>query len=122
VITNDKIAIEHHHLVVDVHADGEMDTSYRNGIFATREFVKHGDVRQSDVCWYSGCFVPYLQCDPVPQHIVSVCVLMTRTLGSVHSRRARNTMLKRLVLCSAQGITMVLVHICIFTTITVPYT
>ena len=50
--TNDKIPIDvRHHLDADVLADGEMDTSHRNAMFATRDFVEHGDVRQSDVCW-----------------------------------------------------------------------
>jgi len=41
-----------HHLGADfVLADGEMDTSHRNAMFATRGFVEHGDVRKSDVCW-----------------------------------------------------------------------
>ena len=51
-----------HHMVADVAlADGEMDKSHRNAMFATRGFVEHGDVRQSDVCWYSVSVVPYLQ-------------------------------------------------------------
>ena len=52
-ITNDKIAVVvRHHLSADVVlADGEMDTSHRYAMFATRGFVEHGDVRQSDVCW-----------------------------------------------------------------------
>jgi len=46
-----KIAVVHHHLGADVvQADGEMDTSHRNAMFATRGFVEHGDMRQSDVC------------------------------------------------------------------------
>ena len=44
-----------HHLGADiVLAHGEMDTSHRNAMFATRGFVDHGDVRQSDVCWLVG--------------------------------------------------------------------
>ena len=39
-----------HHLGADVLADCEMDTSHRNAMYATRGFVEHGDVRQSDVC------------------------------------------------------------------------
>ena len=52
-ITNDKIPVDvRHHLGADVVlADGEMDTSHRNAMFATRDFEEHGDVRQSDVCW-----------------------------------------------------------------------
>ena len=51
-ITNDKIAVDvRHHLGADVLADGEMDTSHLNAMFATRDFVEHGDVRHSDVCW-----------------------------------------------------------------------
>jgi len=51
-ITNDKIPVDvRHHLGADVLADGEMDTSHRNAVFATRGFVEQGDVRQSDVCW-----------------------------------------------------------------------
>ena len=35
-----------HHLGADVVlADGEMDTSHRKAMFATRDFVEHGDVR-----------------------------------------------------------------------------
>ncbi len=52
-ITNDKIAVVVcHHLSADVVlADGEMDTSHHNAMFTTCGFVKHRDVRQSDVCW-----------------------------------------------------------------------
>ena len=52
-ITSDKIAVVVcHHLGADVVlADGEMDTSNRYAMFATRSFVEHGDVRQSNVCW-----------------------------------------------------------------------
>ena len=52
-ITNDKIeVVVRHRLSADVIlADGEMDMSHHNAMFATRSFVKHGDVRQSDVCW-----------------------------------------------------------------------
>ena len=51
--TNDKIPIDvRHHLGADVVlADGEMDTSHRNAMFATRDFEERGDVSQSDVCW-----------------------------------------------------------------------
>jgi len=43
-ITNDKIPVDvRHHLGADVVlADGEMDTSHRNPMFATRGFVEHG--------------------------------------------------------------------------------
>ena len=40
-----------HHMGVDALADGEMDTSQRNAMFATRGFVEHGNLRQPDVCW-----------------------------------------------------------------------
>ena len=52
-ISNDKIPVDvRHHLGADVVlADGEMDTSHRNAMFATRGFVEHADVRKSDVCW-----------------------------------------------------------------------
>ena len=52
-ITNDKIAVvvRHHPSADVVLADGEKDTSHRNAMFATCGFVKHGNVRQSDVCW-----------------------------------------------------------------------
>src|SRR5215510_2155567 len=78
-ITNDKIPFDvRHHLGADVVlADGEMDTSHRNAMFATRDFVEHGDVMQFNVCCYSGSVVPYLQYLPVPQLFVSICVLMT---------------------------------------------
>jgi len=51
-LTNDKIAVVmRHHLGTDVVlADGEMNTSHRYAMFATRGFVEHGDVRQCDVC------------------------------------------------------------------------
>jgi len=49
-ITNDKIPVDvRQQLGADVLADGEMDTSYRKALFATRCVVEHGDVRKSDV-------------------------------------------------------------------------
>jgi len=52
-ITNDKIPVDgRHRLGAEVVlADGEMDTSHRNAMFAIRGFVENGDVRKSDVCW-----------------------------------------------------------------------
>jgi len=50
---NGKIPVDvRHHLGADiVLADVVKDTSHRNAMFATRGFVEHGDLRQSDVCW-----------------------------------------------------------------------
>ena len=87
-----------HHLGADVGlADGEMDTSHRNAMFATRGFVEHGDVRQSDVCW----LVVGLRCTMLTISSCSstVCIDLrsddTCTLGSVpHSRNAQNTLVK----------------------------